>query len=289
MNIFKKLKSIPVILTRYFYPFFNWDYWSHANELGRKNDCLIVGNGPSLKGTLEKHLDFFKKKKIMCVNAFALSPHFLKIKPRFYVFADPGYWARKVGNSLDEERRKTVEVFKKVDWPLTVFMPIAAKSWNPYVEAEKKNKLIKVCYVNSSQGSLPLIPKNVLYKYNLKVPVFQNVLVMSTYLAIHLGARNIYIVGADHSWHETLYVGEDNLLYWRDNHFDDPKEQKLTPIYADTETKTTFTIGNLFSAFARAFNAYEELELYSRYMNSKIYNASEKSYIDSFERYKIKG
>lgn len=43
----------------------------------------------------------------------------------------------------------------------------------------------------------------------------------------------------------------------------------------------------LFAPLSRKFEGYIILEDYSKYLAAKVYNATSKSYIDAFERYKI--
>ncbi len=84
-------------------------------------NCLILGNGPSLKQSLEKDLDMFKKSTLMCVNNFAASAEFTMLKPSYYVILDPGFF-------IDKQRKDIVETFgilkNNVDWELTSFYPL---------------------------------------------------------------------------------------------------------------------------------------------------------------------
>jgi hypothetical protein len=98
------------------------------------------------------------------------------------------------------------------------------------------------------------------------------------------GFRKIFVVGVDHSWHENLTVGTDNTLYWRYDHFFDSAQQPLRPVYANPQETRVFRMHEILEALSHMFRAYVELEVYSRTLGARIYNASEKSYIDAFER-----
>jgi hypothetical protein len=107
-------------------------------------------------------------------------------------------------------------------------------------------------------------------------------------LALNLKYKKIYLLGADHSWHESIYVGDDNILYLKNKRFNDDGAKKLSPFYGDIKETKPYKMGNLLRDLSRMFSAYMELEEYAKSLKAKIYNASAKTYIDAFERYKIK-
>lgn len=62
-------------------------------NLGNKNKSLwVLGNGPSLAAQLQEYLDAFLQHDIMCMNHFASTEYFEKLKPRYYVMVDPFFW-----------------------------------------------------------------------------------------------------------------------------------------------------------------------------------------------------
>lgn len=68
-----------------------------------KKECVILGNGPSLKKSLENDLDFISNRIVFCVNFFATSDYFEVVKPKFYVFADPGFWGKQTSLLLKDK------------------------------------------------------------------------------------------------------------------------------------------------------------------------------------------
>jgi hypothetical protein len=54
-----------------------------------------------------------------------------------------------------------------------------------------------------------------------------------------------------------------------------------------TNRGDVFKMHEFLQALAITFEGYFFLEDYARFMRSKIYNASKKSYIDAFERLKV--
>jgi len=250
-------------------------------------ECVILGNGPSLKNSLSgETLEFIRNKKKFCVNESILSEEFLTLKPDYVVLMDPYYWSKNTGEPYKTYYLKDNEVLSKVDWKIKVFLPKPASEWNFFIDIPEKNKNVEIVYINTQLSQQPSEElKFIEYRQNLSMPRVQNVLVACLYLAINAGFKTSYIFGADHSWCNTLHVTEDNKLCYINSHFYD-KEEVTThqPLYRNPECTETWTIGDFFEALSYKFKTYDELEKYSKYMGSKIVNASEVSYIDAFER-----
>lgn len=251
--------------------------------------CVILGNGPSLKETLDKHMSFLNGKKTFCTNDFTDSPYFSKIKPSYYIFTDPAFWS----NNLSEKFKVTFERYRmimetQVTWPMIIFFPTTAQKTNFCRDLPVKNRNIHICYINTTEVDCVTPLRYWLYRKNLAIPPMQNVLVAGIFVAINLGFKTIYVTGADHSWHESFYVSENNVLYLKNTRFQDKEVMHLSPFFEDAAEMRPYKMHNLYAALSRMFKGYLELEEYSQKVESKIYNASEKSYIDAFERYKIK-
>lgn len=257
-------------------------------KIEKFNELVVIGNGPSLRETLEKNIGFFNGKMTACVNEFAISEYFTVIKPDFYVFLDPAYWNKNASMRLRGLTDKDFKAFKEnVTWPMTIIMPLCAKQWNWFMDLPKLNKNIKICHVNTTMVDCSKSLKNFLYSKNLAMPPAVNTLVGALFLAVNLGCKKIFLVGADHSWHENIFVGEDNVLYLKDEHFYFENNVSLDPLLLGPEETEKVKIHVLFKALSQAFEAYQEIAKYAEYVGAKIYNASKKTYIDAFERYKI--
>ncbi len=247
--------------------------------------CIVLGNGPSLKTSLDKHADFFTQHPLVCVNSFSTTKEYTLLQPVYYVILDPGFWLSKSQVVTD-----TIECLQtKTTWPLYMLVPHAAKQSSHFRELEKHNSNIKINYFNYTvyKGFEGL--GNWLFKKNLAMPQSQNVLVASLFLSVNIGFKEIYVFGADHSWHENLIVNEDNVLCFKDSHFYDDITQKPTyrPFYKGLHLKEVFTISEILMTFSKIFYGYEVINKYANHCNAKIYNASEVSFVDAFERIKI--
>ncbi len=252
-------------------------------------DVVILGNGPSLKDTFadKNDYDFIKNKDIFVVNSFVQSEHFFELKPRYLCLMDPIYWG---GDNSSQNIKAHIEAdyekLKNVSWNLFVFMPNAALENNVFKGLLKTNPYIKFIYINTNTKQTK--DRNLLYslyKTNKAMPAVQNVLVSCLYLAINIGYQNIFVYGADHSWHLSLIVNEDNIPCIIDKHcYDNNEISHYTPVYKDVGQTIPFKISELFKAYSIAHEQYEILEDYSKYMGAKIHNLSKFSCIDAFER-----
>jgi hypothetical protein len=126
------------------------------------------------------------------------------------------------------------------------------------------------------------------YRLNLGAPILQNTLIAGIFFALNMGFRKIYIFGADHSWLEETVMRNDNVLCIRQGyHFFDRDDQELVPNRKSNQGEV-FKMHEFLKALSITFEGYIFLEDYALRIGAKVYNASSKSYIDAFERIKIK-
>jgi hypothetical protein len=244
--------------------------------------CFVFGNGPSLSDDLHHCADVKSLRDVWCVNYFADSDLYEVIQPKYYVLADPDFWVEDVSSNLFTYRERLFQsIVSKTTWPLTIYVPFVAKK---YVDLMVSNRLnISFSFYNNItvSGYKPLT--QVLYNYGLAMPHAQNVLVAALFLSLRRGYKRIIVLGADHSWHETLALDNENRVCLRDQHFYG-KASKLTPFYMGGNEQVTFTMPQIFSAFSKMFQGYWEVKAYSESVGAEIYNASSVTYIDAFKR-----
>jgi len=253
-----------------------------------EGELVVLGNGPSLKTTLAAHLDFLKGKSKLCVNEFAHSEYYERLKPEYYVLYDPAYYRQAPAKHVAEQIARDFETIRdKTTWPLKILMPVQAKQWNHFMGLPELNENIEIYYFNCNTVSGEPAIRNYLYDTNKAMPFSYNTLCASIYLGVLLGHKKIYVDGADHSWHEDITVGDDNKLYWRNPHFFDGREPELRPIYVDSYEKVTFKMHEILHSLSLMFQGYQGVEEYAKYRKAKVYNISSKSYIDAFERQRL--
>lgn len=250
----------------------------------KNESCIILGNGPSLKTSLSKHPEAFLKQPLVCVNGFSLTEEYSTLKPQYYVILDNSFWISESKFVLD-----TIETLKtKTTWKVQLLIPQIASKSQRFTELCEVNKNIELIYFNYTVFKGFSSIGNFLYNKNLAMPQSQNVLVAAIFLSINIGFKKIIIVGADHTWHQNLHLDETNMLHIKDVHFYENEEKvTYTPFKIAIDQPETHKVHEIFATWAKAFYGYIALEKYANYKNSKIYNASEVSFIDAFERLKL--
>lgn len=243
--------------------------------------CIVLGNGPSLKTSLTKHKDFFTIHPLLCVNNFSTTEEFALLKPKYYVILDYAFWLSEGKIVLD-----TVAALEsKTTWPIQLFIPKIASSSKRFEDLSNKNKNVHINYFNYTVFSGFPSVAHFFYNKNLAMPQSQNVLVASIFLSMNMGFKKTYIVGADHSWHQTLHLEKNNVLCIKDIHFYENEEKvNYRPFKKGTHLKETFKMYEIFTAWSKVFYGYIALENYSKYKNCRIYNASAITFIDAFEQ-----
>lgn len=247
---------------------------------------VILGNGPSLQKSLNESFDFISKSDIYCVNQFAHSEYFQILKPKYYVLHDPAYFHF---DGIINVHPVVKETFDKIEeycnWELLIFLPQIGKK-SAYLKAlciRKSN--IKLQFYNYTIFEGFDFLKFQLFNLKIAMPQAQNVMVASLYLALTNSAREVYLFGADHSWHENIKLTNDGLML-KDVHFYDKKEIGLRSII-DAQSNKSISMAKQFEAFSKTFRGYDVLSEYANYLNARVYNASFKTYIDAFPLIKI--
>ena len=250
-----------------------------------KTDIYILGNGPSLGDSLIDSTTLLQSNDCMCVNFFADSKLFEVIKPSYYVFLDPVFWEENCRGQLIESRDRVYsKINNAVSWKITLLFPMYAKRALD-LENLFSNNNIEVCFFNSSPLSGFKHLTYWLYKNNLGMPHAQNVLVAAIFIAINIGYKQIFLLGADHSWHEDIVLNAENIVCHKNKHFyDDKDDTKLLRWEKGDNSGGTLKMHEILMALAKMFEGYQALEEYSKYRNASIYNASAKTYIDAFTR-----
>ncbi len=258
--------------------------WFIKFPKAHEKEIIVLGNGPSLNANLERDYNILLRNTLMCVNGFALSPYYEKLKPRYYVLADPAFWSE----TLPEERQKFINntiqtISQKTTWPIILFLPFEGYNIFNKKSFFKNNPFILLQPYNDVplRGFTFLIHK--LLQLKLGVITKQNVILVCLILSINLEFKRIILLGADHSWHKNLHVTDDNRVVIIDEHFYH-NEPNYIPLMINNRPSKLF---EQFEALVKTFQAYWKIKSYAQERNAEIINASEVSYIDAFERRKL--
>ena len=273
-----------------------WSFTTRARYIVEQNSepasgaaCFVLGNGPSLTMDLKEGLDILRMGDVVCVNSFAETDLYEKIQPKYYVLADPSYWSTEYSEAHVALRNSLFnQILGKTTWALTIYVPFEAKVLFEATFGGAQN--IRLSFYNTQTLEVKKEVKYVLYDLGFSMPPPQNVMIPALFLALRLGYKKIILLGADHSWHQTLVLDEDNRLCVRQQHFYN-SEAKLKPFSMGQEghdgESLFFTMDKAFSAFARMFAGYREIEKYAKHVGAQIYNASSVTFIDAFKKITI--
>lgn len=250
----------------------------------KDEETVILANGPCLTKDLELNYSFISSRKKFCVNFFALSKEYEKIKPEYYVLAAPEFWLIKTSNYFKEQKENLIDsLINNTKWEMLILIPFQAKD-SDFIMRVSQNNFIKFLFYNNTPVEGLQSISHLLFKLNLGMPRPHNVLIPSIFLALNLGFKKVTIFGADHSWHEEIKIDESNTVTVNHQHFYDGKKVQM-PMYKLEGEK--YFIHDVFRKLHFAFKGYFVLRTYAESLSAQILNASSKSYIDAFERIRI--
>lgn len=241
----------------------------------RKGPLIIMGNGPSLRQTIDNDRASLETHDLMAVNFAANAPEFKELKPKYYILIDPFFFSDSDAANLRQLR----ETLRAVDWPMTL---IAPNEFQQKIDKDiAANSSIDIMTINAVglEGFGPF--EKFAYDRRLGMPRPRNVLIPSIMAAIWLGYRDIYITGADHSWMQTISVNSDNEVISVQPHF--YKEAEGEQKRVDTTYKG-LRLHDVVLSFYIAFKSYHDIARYARKKEVSIYNSSPLSFIDAFPR-----
>jgi len=284
MNIVEKIYNSFLSLIRMVY------YFGKPSQIvykkGIEKEIYIFGNGPTLSEAL-KNIDFFQNKDVLAVNHFAQTEVYCIIKPVFYVLIDPAFFGKEIDHIHTERINKTIGMLvEKTNWKMCLFVSGDGLKSKSFVEKITENPHISLKPINATKIDGFASFRHWCYKHNLGIPSRQTVILPSIFCAINLGYKNIYLLGCENSWIKNFRVNDMNQLCIYDEHFYDNNSENL--ILVNEKDPYKFTIYSELLSSAKVFYAHKLLEEYSKYRGAKIWNATQGSFIDAYERCKIK-
>ncbi len=251
---------------------------------------ILIGNGPSLTKTVELYKDEITKNDRIAANFFASSDFYEQLQPNIYLFADPAFF-----DVPDNQKQSIATLFesliKKTTWPLDLIVPYAAKNAQ-LLSSLKENSNIHIIYYLTNEQDTGNMSKYEAWDKNYVCPPYQNVMNVAIYLSLYWGYPETYLVGVDMSSLEDIRIDQEtNELFSIDRHFYNNKD-----IYSDKNLfddkrgriRSDWKLHEYIYAFGRMFEYFYDLKQYADYKGLKVFNASEYSWINVFERKKLK-
>lgn len=238
---------------------------------------VIMGNGPSLRHFLDSRDWSRADFDLMAVNFAANTPEFRTHRPELYIFADPHFFN---GVISDEKVRKLWKSLAAVDWEMTLFLPLTQRGRSRALRKKLPGN-VSINWFNltplDGEGAL----MNAVLDSGLAMPRPRNVLIGAICCALRAGYRTLFLAGADHTWHQSLWVDDKNRVVSIQPHFyaDDPKEeQRVASEYAG------YHLHHILDSLRIAFRAYHQIAGYAAKRGIRIFNATPGSFIDAFPR-----
>lgn len=246
-----------------------------CRRLKHSNDCCVLANGPSLKSALESGSVRFAGNDVFCVNLFCDSDYFWIIKPRFYFLVDGAFFSKPKDERVELQLSRLKTALNRVDWEL--YLVISAGGIKGGILNEITNINVHIIKMNSTtvEGSKWFC--HLIYRLRMGMPRCQTVTNFALCAAINMGYNNVYLYGADHTWTRDLFVDENNVVCYGDRHV---YNKNLTVI----KKEENFAL--ILDAFSNMFKSHYKIEEYSKKVGVKIWNCSNDSFVDAYERLK---
>lgn len=241
---------------------------------------IIAGNGPSLQQALDDYFDLLSNTPVFCVNFFANSPDYPKLRPLYYGIMDPALSLQNCFPRIMERREKLFsEIIDKTDWNMHLFFPFYPGQMVLENHFSKSNLHLHLCNI-FPPFKIPVL-RNPVYRSGLLMPPPQSVLVSAIYICLNMGYKEILLLGSENSWTQNMIVKDDNVLYIANQHFSGTSQESP---WQKGGSGRTWKMHEILKALHKIFRSYHLLREYADYRGAKIYNLTPGSFIDAFER-----
>lgn len=238
------------------------------------DELVVLGNGPSLRSLIESKRTFLQGKSLLAVNYAVLSDYYGELKPDYYLVADPAFFfdpahCNKLFDAMAE----------KTSWSLELYLSVQARKSTLWQNKLAKNPNIHIHYFNMTPIEGFNWFAHLAFRKGWGTARPRNVLIPSIMTALRMPFKTIYVAGADHSWLKEIWVNENNVVMEDLNHFYDKKGSER--FVSDRH------LHDLLMSMYVAFKSYHIIRAYAESIGKDIFNVTEGSYIDAFERKKI--
>ena len=249
----------------------------------QKQKILLLGNGPSIRESIDKVIASRSKYDLLMVNNAPLSDSFYNLRPEYLCIIDSMYWLDL--DSLNPVISNNIERFfsqlNQVNWPLNVFVPEISKN---IVSQRIANDNITITAMSSAQydfDSLFVARLALLAGFS---PPRVNVLVSSIHAIIGLGYLEAKILGAEMDRIKSLEVDQlSNQTSFNIEYFYNDKGVQFS-FQNKRKNCKGLPVHIRFSREASTFKWFALLAQFARHKGVALSNASSYSLIDSIDR-----
>lgn len=237
----------------------------------------ILGNGPSLRQTIDSYPTWLSSVSRMAVNFASTSSDFRILRPDYYIMIDPVFFpAPGAAPTLADD---AWEAIRHADWKMTLFVPSSRLDDARRLLGDSSTVGLRPVNITPVEGWRWFTHRA--FDAGLGMPRPRNVLIAAVMAAIGEGFGKIYLAGADHSWTRTLAVDSDNNVCNTVAHFYEEKrvEQETTRI---VEAYRGIHLHNVLESLMIAFRSYFHIKAYAAARGVEIINITPGSFIDAF-------
>ena len=251
----------------------------------RERDLMVLVNGPSLNGSLDKIIDGreYEKNDLVVVNFMPNDSRFYIIRPKYLIISDPMFYDKP--SQIERVESFYNNINKRITWDITLFTPYAYYKdlkWRKSRFVNPKIEVVPIHQVEPPEGRNDLAC--ILAKKGLMGADFGSVLHHCIYVGMLLGYKKILLYGADHNFFDGLCVNNDNQVCRRTVHFYET-DAPVSPLYHHySGEKRPYTMSFFLWEYWRIFRGHATLRAIADYLDVKIINRTPGSMIDSYER-----
>jgi hypothetical protein len=249
-----------------------------------KKSCFIIGNGPSLKDIDIKKINE-KYDTFVCNYFYVYNKK--KIIPTFYTLTDGAYFSTnddyrfKRKHGKDKVKIILQNIFDENSELTTFLIPSVFKDQFNKTNIKFTNKVI--FFKESNYPIEEYLPADI--NFNRAIPPSYNVLISNLCIAISLGYKNIYLLGADqdHNINESYAYKFSSFKKKLKKYIEKKNKHKYQLNHSNTNT-----LG--FWSTYRSFKAFNNINKYAKKNKINIYNCSTRGILDVFKHknfYKI--
>ena len=244
---------------------------------------ILVGNGPSLSQDINEILNCRSGRSLYAVNYFALSEYFYLLKPDIYVMTDPIFWRNDINDDIKSDNLNLFSKFHDVDWNMLIVVP--HDGFSHIFKALNSNPFLSFIWVKSNCSKHFSDNMSIFsIKANISTPIFQNVMILTLWLAIVSRSRTIDMYGVDFSAFKDYDVDQvTNRIKSSFSHFykNTKAQSNATDKYQNLPSKM---MHNRLQQVTIAFHQMYLLSIVAKTSNVFVTNCSSFSYLDCFDR-----
>lgn len=259
---------------------FGFRRFSKRKPLRPDDSVVILGNGPSLRQTIDEYGDILVNKNTMAVNFAANTSMFGTLKPNYYILADPHFF---IHADSDVNVRMLWQNISNADWAINLFVPYKRLKEVRSILGNNANVIVNGFSMTPCEGFDWFC--NAVYSLGIGTPRPRNVLIPALMTSLRLGFGEIFVAGADHSWTKTLDVDDNNRVVSVQPHFYEDNEHEKKRIVTEYHNYPLHTI---LQSLYIAFRSYYTIREYANSLGAKVINITPGSFIDAFERGRLK-